>query len=72
MCVEQVDIAFAPFIERFEIAFSEIRGYDITAGRPKLSQWIEVTLFHDNRVKQFRSLFGIIFVLSSDRSCMRK
>lgn len=36
-----VDIAYAPFIERFEIAFSEIRGYDITAGRPKLSQWIE-------------------------------
>ncbi|KAG0591825.1 hypothetical protein KC19_1G204900 [Ceratodon purpureus] len=36
-----VDIAYAPFIERFEIAFGEIRNYDIKAGRPKLAKWIE-------------------------------
>jgi len=36
-----VDIAFAPFIERFEVAFSGIRGVNITAGRPKLLKWIE-------------------------------
>ncbi|XP_072984888.1 protein IN2-1 homolog B-like isoform X1 [Typha latifolia] len=36
-----VDIAYAPFIERFQIFFSDIKGYDITKGRPKLSLWIE-------------------------------
>ncbi|KAG0581203.1 hypothetical protein KC19_4G232200 [Ceratodon purpureus] len=36
-----VDIAYAPFIERFELAFGEIRHLDIKAGRPKLAEWIE-------------------------------
>lgn len=36
-----VDIAYAPFIERFEIAFGDIRNYDIKAGRPRLTKWIE-------------------------------
>ncbi|GMY19550.1 glutathione S-transferase L3-like isoform X2 [Fagus crenata] len=36
-----VDIAFIPFVERFQIAFSAQWNYDITAGRPKLAKWIE-------------------------------
>ncbi|GMH10109.1 hypothetical protein Nepgr_011950 [Nepenthes gracilis] len=36
-----VDIAFAPFIERFQLVLSNIWEYDITAGRPKLAAWIE-------------------------------
>ncbi|XP_024386481.1 protein IN2-1 homolog B isoform X2 [Physcomitrium patens] len=36
-----VDIVYAPFIERFEIAFGGIRNYDIRAGRPRLAKWIE-------------------------------
>jgi len=36
-----VDIAYAPFIERFELAFSEIRNVDIRAGRPNLTKWLE-------------------------------
>ncbi|XP_078437406.1 protein IN2-1 homolog B-like [Wolffia australiana] len=36
-----VDIAYAPFIERFKPFFAEVRGYDITKGRPKLALWIE-------------------------------
>ncbi|XP_042409208.1 protein IN2-1 homolog B-like [Zingiber officinale] len=36
-----VDIAYAPFIERFQIFFAELKNYDITSGRPKLALWIE-------------------------------
>ncbi|KAJ3682793.1 hypothetical protein LUZ60_013020 [Juncus effusus] len=36
-----VDIAYAPFIERFQIFFSDIKNYDITKGRPNLASWIE-------------------------------
>ncbi|XP_042519532.1 glutathione S-transferase L3-like [Macadamia integrifolia] len=36
-----VDIAYAPFIERFKPFFLEVKNYDITAGRPKLAAWIE-------------------------------
>lgn len=37
----QVDIAYVPFIERFQIFLKEAFNYDITAGRPKLTKWIE-------------------------------
>jgi len=42
--VWQVDVAYAPYIERFQIAFSGVSGvkYDITAGRPNLAKWIQV------------------------------
>ncbi|XP_043690134.1 glutathione S-transferase L3-like isoform X2 [Telopea speciosissima] len=36
-----VDIAYAPFIERFHPFLLEVKNYDITAGRPKLAAWIE-------------------------------
>ncbi|KAJ9184237.1 hypothetical protein P3X46_003984 [Hevea brasiliensis] len=36
-----VDIAYIPFVERFQIFLSEVFKYDITAGRPKLAAWIE-------------------------------
>jgi glutathione S-transferase len=39
MC--QVDIAYVPFIERLEIAFSGLENYDITAGRPNLAKWLK-------------------------------
>ncbi|CAJ1895673.1 unnamed protein product [Sphenostylis stenocarpa] len=35
------DISYIPFIERFQIVFSEVFKYDITFGRPKLAAWIE-------------------------------
>ncbi|KAJ4719767.1 Glutathione S-transferase [Melia azedarach] len=35
------DIAYAPFIERFQAFLSDAKQYDITAGRPKLAAWIE-------------------------------
>ena len=38
----QADIAYIPFVERFQIFLSEVFKYDITAGRPKLAAWIEV------------------------------
>ncbi|KAI3474032.1 hypothetical protein Pfo_028820 [Paulownia fortunei] len=37
----QVDAAYAPFVERFQIFFQEEWKYDITSGRPKLATWIE-------------------------------
>ncbi|XP_057476909.1 glutathione S-transferase L3-like [Actinidia eriantha] len=36
-----VDIAYAPFIERFQPFLLDVKKYDITAGRPKLATWIE-------------------------------
>ncbi|KAL9272517.1 Glutathione S-transferase L2, chloroplastic-like protein [Drosera capensis] len=35
-----VDVAYAPFIERFKPFLLEVRKYDITTGRPKLAAWI--------------------------------
>ncbi|KAL0289713.1 UNVERIFIED_CONTAM: Glutathione S-transferase L1 [Sesamum calycinum] len=37
-----VDIAYVPFVERFQAFFSEVKNYDITSGRPRLAVWIEV------------------------------
>jgi len=36
-----VDIAYGPFVERFHVVFPALKNYDITAGRPKLSKWIQ-------------------------------
>ncbi|XWS66097.1 hypothetical protein CRYUN_Cryun05aG0171200 [Craigia yunnanensis] len=36
-----VDIAYAPFIERFHPFLLDVKNYDITLGRPKLATWIE-------------------------------
>ncbi|XP_057981829.1 glutathione S-transferase L3 [Malania oleifera] len=36
-----VDIAYAPFIERFQPFLFDVKKYDITAGRSKLAAWIE-------------------------------
>lgn len=49
----QVDIAYIPFVERFQIFLSEVFKYDITAGRPKLANWIEV---HSNYISIIFSL----------------
>ncbi|KAF5947259.1 hypothetical protein HYC85_013216 [Camellia sinensis] len=37
-----VDIAYAPFIERFYPLLLDVKKYDITAGRPMLTSWIDV------------------------------
>ncbi|KAL3523410.1 hypothetical protein ACH5RR_016244 [Cinchona calisaya] len=36
-----VDIAYAPFIERYQPYLLDVKKYDITDGRPKLAAWIE-------------------------------
>ncbi|XP_058199671.1 glutathione S-transferase L3-like isoform X4 [Rhododendron vialii] len=36
-----VDIAYAPFVERFHPLLLEVKNYDITTGRPTLRSWIE-------------------------------
>ncbi|KAK9126871.1 hypothetical protein Scep_015717 [Stephania cephalantha] len=36
-----VDIAYAPFIERYQPYLLEVKEYDITEGRPKLAIWIQ-------------------------------
>nr|ACH63212.1 glutathione-S-transferase [Rheum australe] len=36
-----VDIAYAPFIERFQLVIADVWKYDLTAGRPKLAEWVE-------------------------------
>uniref|UniRef100_R7WEM6 Uncharacterized protein n=1 Tax=Aegilops tauschii TaxID=37682 RepID=R7WEM6_AEGTA len=37
-----VDIAYVPFIERFQIFFSGIKNYDITKDRPNIQKFIEI------------------------------
>ncbi|KAJ4970356.1 hypothetical protein NE237_003455 [Protea cynaroides] len=37
----QVDIAYAPFIERCQPLLLEFKNYDLITGRPKLATWIE-------------------------------
>ncbi|XP_010314303.1 glutathione S-transferase L1-like isoform X1 [Solanum lycopersicum] len=37
----QVDIIYAPFVERFHVFMPEGFNYDITTGRPKLAKWTE-------------------------------
>ncbi|KAL7202909.1 hypothetical protein ACSBR1_034379 [Camellia fascicularis] len=39
-----VDIAYAPFIERFYPLLLDVKKYDITTGRPMLTSWIEAAL----------------------------
>ncbi|XP_010314301.1 glutathione S-transferase L1-like isoform X1 [Solanum lycopersicum] len=39
--LSQVDIIYAPFVERFHVFMPEGFNYDITTGRPKLAKWIE-------------------------------
>lgn len=39
-----VDIAHAPFIERFYPLLLDVKKYDITTGRPMLTSWLET--FH--------------------------
>ncbi|KAF6156726.1 hypothetical protein GIB67_000083 [Kingdonia uniflora] len=36
-----VDIVYAPFIERYHLLSLDVKKYDITTGRPKLTAWIE-------------------------------
>ncbi|CAL9194096.1 unnamed protein product [Musa hybrid cultivar] len=36
-----VDIAYAPFVERFQTLLLDVKNYDILKGRPKLALWIE-------------------------------
>ncbi|XP_009619571.1 glutathione S-transferase L1-like isoform X1 [Nicotiana tabacum] len=36
-----VDIAYAPFIERFQPFLLDVKNFDITTGRTKLAAWIE-------------------------------
>ena len=42
MCVDQVDITYIPFVERFDVVLAEVFKHNITEGRPKLATWIEV------------------------------
>ncbi|KAL0338382.1 UNVERIFIED_CONTAM: Glutathione S-transferase L3 [Sesamum angustifolium] len=37
----QVDAAYVPFIERFQIFLQEVFNYEITSGRPKLAAYLE-------------------------------
>ncbi|KAL8462577.1 hypothetical protein ACS0TY_033565 [Phlomoides rotata] len=39
---KEVDVVYAPFIERFHIFFNAVWKIDITSDRPKLDKWIEV------------------------------
>ncbi|KAM1690869.1 hypothetical protein ACFXTI_032422 [Malus domestica] len=36
-----VDIAYIPFVEKFQVFLSDVFKYDITAGRPKLAAFLE-------------------------------
>ena len=45
-----MDIAYAPFIERFQAFLKDVKNYDIILGRPKLAAWIEVEHAYNNEL----------------------
>ncbi|KAF7811438.1 protein IN2-1-like protein B-like [Senna tora] len=51
-----VDIAYAPFIERFRPFLMDVKNYDIAAGRPKLAAWIES--FNPSTFHMIPGVFG--------------
>lgn len=68
---DQVDIAYIPFVDRFQIVFAEVFKHDITEGRPKLAAWIEVYTRAScvkyvtcNSLHSFIYIFIIIFNLN--------
>ncbi|KAI3799761.1 hypothetical protein L1987_35063 [Smallanthus sonchifolius] len=64
-----VDIAYAPFIERFQPYLLDVKNYDIKVGRPKLAAWIENhSLHHKVQVLQFSHTMGC----RSHEHCMDK
>ncbi|XP_057483145.1 glutathione S-transferase L3-like [Actinidia eriantha] len=36
-----VDVAYAPFVERFHPLLLDVKKYDVTSGRPMLTSWIQ-------------------------------
>ncbi|KAF8643052.1 hypothetical protein HU200_067007 [Digitaria exilis] len=40
--MSSVDMVYAPFVERFKDFFAAVKQYDMTQGRPKLKEWIEI------------------------------
>ncbi|KAL5721927.1 glutathione transferase [Ranunculus cassubicifolius] len=63
------DIAYVPFVERYQPYLKEVKNYDITAGRPKLAEWIEEmnkiegykqTKYYDSKyiVEQYKKFYG--------------
>ena len=37
-----MDIAYAPFVDGFQVFFANIKNYDTTAGRPNMQRFIKV------------------------------
>jgi len=49
-----MDIAYAPFVERFQPFLMDVKNYDITVGRPRLTAWFEV----EHTVKSYLFLYA--------------
>ncbi|PIA32033.1 hypothetical protein AQUCO_04600003v1 [Aquilegia coerulea] len=45
-----VDIAYAPFVERYQAFLLQVKEYDILQGRPKLAAWIQEM----NKIEAYR------------------
>ena len=52
-----MDIAYAPFVERFHPLFLDVNNYDVTKGRPRLTKWIEVIHNHTKLKRNVVSTF---------------
>ncbi|KAK4774863.1 hypothetical protein SAY86_009798 [Trapa natans] len=55
-----VDIAYAPFIERFSPYLQEVMNTDITEGRPKLASWIKEMEKNENYIQTRSDLKGMV------------
>ncbi|KAI7752695.1 hypothetical protein M8C21_029228 [Ambrosia artemisiifolia] len=61
-----VDIAYAPFIERFQPYLLDVKNYDIKLGRPKLAAWIEKIRNHIYITRPaflYRTLIAVVFII---------
>eukprot|EP00268_Persea_americana_P025406 TRINITY_DN2477_c0_g1_i4.p1 TRINITY_DN2477_c0_g1~~TRINITY_DN2477_c0_g1_i4.p1 ORF type:complete len:118 (+),score=28.12 TRINITY_DN2477_c0_g1_i4:288-641(+) len=58
-----VDIAYAPFFERTQLLFLDLKNHDITIGRPKLKLWFEEMNKIDGYVQTRRDPQELVAVL---------
>ena len=69
----QVDIAYAPFIERYQPFLLDVKKYNITEGRPQLATWIQVLIKFSSTCKlridlpgqKWRHKVSILLVIQS-------
>ncbi|PWA57780.1 glutathione transferase [Artemisia annua] len=54
----EVDIAYAPFIERFQLCLLDVNKYDIKGDSPTITTWVKELIESYNMVN--KDLYGLL------------